>query len=148
MRKFVDEYLPIILLYGMGAYFLTDIEDFTPDSLLYPAALAWVLIVLTTFLLIATLLKKITLPKDKEEYVLRKFWIIFFFSIIYAGLVPWIGFTLASMLYCPTTILALGYHRKGLALMISLVTIGLIYAGFKLVLKVPLPSLTIGGFTF
>lgn len=147
MKKIIDEYFPIALLYGLSAYFLTDIEDFTPDSLLYPKGLAWMLLGLTTLLLVCTLLKKIKLPKSDEDRVPQKFTQIFSLSLVYVFAVPYLGFVLSSLIYCPFTAVTLGYKRKGMALGISTVIVVLIYVGFKMLLKVPLPTITLFGVT-
>lgn len=147
MKKTIDEYFPIALLYGLSAYFLTDIEEFTPDSLLYPKGLVWVLLGLTTLLLVCTLLKKIKLPKIDEDRVPHKFTLIFSLSLVYVFAVPYLGFVLSSLFYCPVTAVALGYKRKGMALGISAAVVVLIYVGFKMLLKVPLPTITLFGAT-
>lgn len=147
LKKYIDEYFPILFLYGMCAYFLLDTEEFTPDSLYYPRGLTWILLALATALLVATLLKKIKLPKAKDEKVVRKFGIIFVSSLVYVAALPFLGFVVSSLLYCPTAALTLGYKRKGMALCVSIVTVALIYVGFRMLLKVPIPTTTIFGIT-
>lgn len=147
MRNIVDAYLPIVLLYGMSAYFLLDTGDFTPDSLFYPRSLAIILIVLNTALLIFTACKKIALPKADGNRVPKKFALIFASSIAYVVAVNFIGFIVSSLIYCPFTALALGYEKKSRAFLISLAVVGVIYVGFKMVLKVPLPTAVLFGLT-
>lgn len=137
----------MLLLYGLSAYFLFDTKDFTEDSLLYPKGLVWILLIFTTLLLIQTVMKKTRLPKEKDEKVIAKFFIIFIFSLIYVFLVPSLGFVVSSMMYCPATAVTLGYKRRGAAFLISAVTVALVYVGFRMLLKVPIPTTTFFGIT-
>lgn len=147
MKKYIDEYFPILFLYGMCAYFLWDTEEFTPDSLLYPQGLVVILLVLTTLLLLATVMKKMSLPKIKDEKVARKFAVIFVSSVLYVALLPFLGFVLSSLIFCPTAALTLGYKRKGMALCVTVITVALLYIGFRMLLRVPIPTVTLFGFT-
>lgn len=147
MKKYVDAYLPVAILFALSAYFLWDTKDFTEDALMFPQGLAWVLLVLTGSLLFATLMKKIPQKIEKDERIPRKFAIIFTTSILYVFSVPHLGFVLSSLLFCPITALSLGYKRKGLVLAVSAVTVALVYIGFKMLLKVPLPTITLFGIT-
>lgn len=147
MKKYIDEYFPIAFLYALSIYFMLDVEDFTADSLLYPRGLAWILLALTTLLLIFTVAKKIRLPQSKDETVSSKFYVIFAASVAYVAMVPFLGFVVSSLLFCPATALTLGYKRKGMAFLISAIAVGLIYVGFKMILKVPLPTMTVFGMT-
>lgn len=145
MKKYLDAYLPLFFLYAFSAYFLWDTQDFTEESLMYPRGLAWILIVLTTLLLLSTFTKKTPAKAQSEEKVPQKFAVIFGASALYVFAVPYLGFVLSSLLYCPTTILLLGYRRKGMALAVSVATVALVYVGFKLLLKVPLPTISVFG---
>lgn len=145
LKKYLDTYLPIAFLYALSAYFLWDTQDFTEDSLMYPQGLAWLLIALTTLLLVTTLLKKIPAKPPQEERVPQKFAIIFAASVLYVFAVPYLGFILSSLLYSPATILLLGYKRKGMALVVSAATVAIVYVGFRMLLKVPLPTLSLFG---
>lgn len=147
MKKAVDEYFPVLFLYGMCAYFLLDTEEFTPEALLYPKILVWILLALTTALLLFTALKKMPLPKSKEEKVPRKFAVIFFASLAYVAALPFLGFVLSSILFCPTTALALGYRRRWMAFCVSAAAVALVYLGFRVLLKVPIPTATFFGVT-
>lgn len=147
MKKYVDAYLPVAILFALSAYFLWDTRDFTEDALMYPQGLAWVLLVLTALLLLATFMRKIPQKIQKDERIPRKFAIILIASILYVFSVPHLGFVLSSLLFCPITALSLGYKRKGLALTVSAATVALVYIGFKMLLKVPLPTVTLFGIT-
>ena len=145
VSRFVDKYLPVALLYGLAAYFLLDTKDFTPDALMFPRILAWSLIGLTTLLLLATLLKRVKLPAAKEDRVPRKFAAIFGLSLVYIAAIHFAGFVISSLIYCPLTAVVLGYRKKARAVLVSVLIVGFIYCSFKYVLKVPLPSVEIGG---
>lgn len=145
LKKYLDAYLPILILYALSAYFLLDTQDFTEDSLMYPRGLAWVLIALTTLLLLNNLAKKLPAQARGEERVPRKFAVIFTASALYVFAVPYLGFVLSSLIYSPATILLLGYRRRGMALVISAVTVAIVYVGFKMLLKVPLPTISLFG---
>lgn len=147
LKKTVDEYLPIAVLYALSAYFLMDTEDFTPASLMYPRGLCWILLILATLLLIFTVMKKIKLPGDKEAFVPFKLGVIVASSTLFVFAVPFLGFTVSSLIFCPVTATLLGYRRKKALFAVTLITVGLIYLAFKIVLKVPLPSLTVLGIT-
>ncbi|MDR2178725.1 MAG: tripartite tricarboxylate transporter TctB family protein [Synergistaceae bacterium] len=147
MTKYLDEYLPIAFLYALSAYFWWDVEDFTADSLMYPRALVGVLLVLTTLLLVFTLMKKMRLPQSKDENSPFKFCVVLAASIVYVFAVPFLGFAVSSLLYAPATALLLGYKRKGMVFFVSILTVVLIYIGFRTVLKVPLPTVTLLGMT-
>lgn len=140
MKRALDTYLPIAFLYGMAAYFLLDTKDFTPGSLLYPRSLAIILIVLNTILLICAAMKKTALPKVDLNRVPKKFALIFLSSALYVVAVYYLGFVLSSLIYCPCSALALGYGKKRRAFLISAVLVGMIYVGFKVILRVPLPT--------
>lgn len=143
----IDAYLPIVFLYAMSAYFLLDTKDFTPDSLFYPRSLAIILIVLNTILLVFTAMKKVTLPKVDANRVPKKFVLIFLSSVAYVVAVNYLGFIVSSLIYCPASALALGYGKRGRAFLIAAILVGLIYVGFKMILKVPLPTAELFGFT-
>lgn len=145
MSQFVDKYLPIALLYGTAAYFLLDTKDFTPDALMFPRILSFCLIGLTTLLLIATLLKRVKLPKTREDRVPAKFAVVSGLSLIYIVAIHFIGFVISSLIYCPLTAISLGYKKKARAVLVSALIVGFIYCSFKYILKVPLPSIEIGG---
>jgi hypothetical protein len=147
MKKYIDEYFPIAFLYALSAYFYLDVRDFPADSLMYPRALAVLLLVLTTLLLIFTLMKKMQLPQSKDENLPLKFAVIFIASVIYVFAVPWLGFVVSSLLYVPTAALLLGYKRKAMAFCVSILTIALICIAFRAILKVPLPTVTLFGLT-
>ena len=147
MKKCIDTYFPIVFLYALSGYFLWDTADFTPDSLMYPRGLAILLIILTTLLLAASLMKKAAAMAVGEEGVRRQFWVIFSFSLLYGILMQFLGFVVSSLIFCPLTALSLGYKRRGMALCVSIATVALIYVGFKVLLKVPLPTVTLFGIT-
>lgn len=147
MKKYIDEYLPIAFLYALSAYFLTDTEDFTEASLMYPRGLAWILLALTTLLLVNTLMKKVKLPAKKDEIVPFKLGVILIASTLYVLIVPLLGFVVSSLIFCIATATLLGYRRKGVMGVAALVTVALIYCSFKVILKVPLPTLTMFGIT-
>ena len=112
---------------------------------MYPRGLAWVLITLTTLLLLSSLTKKTPSKVREEERVPRKFAVIFTASVLYVFAVPYLGFVLSSLIYSPVTILQLGYKRRGMALVISAATVAIVYVGFKMLLKVPLPTISLFG---
>jgi len=148
MRELIDDYFPIVFLYGLSFYFLFDTEDFTEDALMYPKGLVWVLLVLATVLLILTVSKRITVSRGKkDEKSRRKFSVIFLFSLLYVAAVPFLGFTISSVVFCFLSPLLLGYEKKGTAFVVSVITVALIYVGFKMFLKVPLPTMTFFGIT-
>ncbi|GHS93641.1 hypothetical protein AGMMS50276_04620 [Synergistales bacterium] len=147
MKKYIDEYLPVALLYALSAYFWFDVADFTESSLMYPRGLVAILLVLTTLLLVCTLLKKVKLPKSKDENVPFKFGVIFVSSVIYVFIVSFFGFVVSSLIYVPLTAFLLGYKRKGLAICVSVAAVALVYISFKTLLKVPLPTITLFGIT-
>ena len=143
----VDAYLPIAFLYAMSAYFLLDTKDFTPDSLLYPRSLAIILIVLNTVLLAVTAMRRVSLPKADANRVPKKFAQVFLSSIAYVVAVNFLGFIVSSLIYCPATAIMLGYEKRWKAVLISAVLVGMIYVGFKMILKVPLPTMRLFGLT-
>lgn len=145
MKKTLDMYLPIILLYVLSAYFLLDTEGFTPDSLLYPKILSCALIVLNTLLLILTVAKRITIPKEDADRSQRKFFIVLGTSVAYIASIRFIGFAISSLIYCPLTAVLLGYEKKAVALAVSAAIIGTVYVCFRLILKVPIPVIDLLG---
>jgi hypothetical protein len=147
MKKYIDDYFPIVFLYGLSAYFWLDVKDFTADSLMYPRGLVVALLVLTTLLLIFTLMKKMTLPQSKDENSPFKFCVIFAASVVYVFAVSFLGFVVSSLLYVPAAALSLGYKRKGMVFFVSILAVVLITIGFKAILKVPLPTVTLLGMT-
>ena len=140
LRKIIDNYFPIVFLYGLSAYFLMDTKDFTHDSLLYPKNLAIVLIVLNTILLGLTILKRVPLPKIDENKVPKKFVIIFLSSVLYVAAVKYAGFVISSLIYCLLAAIMLGYEKKWKAFLVATLLVGAIYVGFRVILKVPLPT--------
>ncbi|PIE55192.1 MAG: tripartite tricarboxylate transporter TctB [Dethiosulfovibrio peptidovorans] len=145
MSNFFDAYLPIIVLYALGAYFLLDTKDFTEDALRYPQYLAYILLVLSTFLLGATVLKKIRAGRSSDSPSPRRFVIVLCSALLYVPSVWFFGFLIASMVFCPVTALILGYPHKRRAFLVSGVIVTAVYLGFRFLLKVPLPTLTIAG---
>lgn len=148
MREYIDNYLPIVILYALSFYFLMDTEDFTADALLYPKGLVWILLPLATVLLALTVSRKISVVRGKKEETSRvKFLIIFLTSLLFVVAVPFLGFTISAMIFCFLTPIILGYEKKSTAIVVSVVLVALVYIGFKMFLKVPLPTATFFGIT-
>lgn len=145
--KCIDEYLPIAFLYALSAYFVIDTEDFTKASLMYPNGLVWILLALTTLLLALTLAKKVKLPVSKDENVRFKLGVILTSSTLYVFAVAFLGFVISSLIFCPVTAILLGYRRKGILFTVTVITVGVIYFAFKIILKVPLPTIGTFGIT-
>lgn len=147
MNRTIGNYLPIVFLYMMSAYFLLDTKDFTPDSLLYPKSLSYILIALNTMLLVSTVAKRIAEPKESANRVPRKFLIVLLASVAYTICIKPLGFAVSSIIYCPLTALMLGYEKKTVAFITSATVIIIIYVGFRFILKVPLPTFDLFGIT-
>ncbi len=141
VKKFFDLYLPTILLFGLGAYFLTDTKDITPDALIYPRALAILMIVLAAVSFIVALLSyRRETARSDDDKDFKKLALAVTATVAYCGLMPFLGFVTSSFLFCFGLICALGYSRRGVALVVSGTLVALIWLGFRVLLKVPVPK--------
>lgn len=139
--------MPIVFLYALSAYFMIDTEDFTKAAMMYPHGLVWILLALTTLLLVLTLAKKVKLPVSKDENVRFKLGVILTSSTLYVFTVAFLGFVVSSLIFCPVTAMLLGYRRKGMLFAVTAITVGVIYFAFRVILKVPLPTIGTFGLT-
>ncbi len=67
------------------------------------------------------------------------FWILFLLLLAYGGIFPYLGFYVASALFLPITMLALGARKPVTISLTTLGVLGFVYAVFERVLEVYMP---------
>lgn len=132
--------LSAVFLSALGLFFLvyTLISDYQPDSKAIPIVLSLITIFASATLVIATIKGKF----DNEQYDFSKTKSVLWFAItliIYVILVYFIGYYIATFLFCSYTMWATGYRKIKTILIISIVLPILVYFFFETLFSLRIP---------
>lgn len=135
-----DNALVSIFLYIVSIYVLISARSLPPESAKFPTMVAYVLIGLNTIFLYQVLAGKLKQTKRKDDIVPKKMWMIMALSIAYVFTIDYFGYFLLTPIYLLSTMSALGVKNKKMGVIVTVVSVGLIYICFKVLLKVPVPQ--------
>ena len=138
MKK--ENVLVSIFLFIVSIYVLISSRSLPIESAKFPSTVAWALLGLNTIFLYQILMDKIKHKKRKDGIVPKKMWIILGFSIVYIFTVEYFGYFLLTPIYILATMMALGVKKKKMAVIVTTVSVGMIFLGFKVLLNVPVPN--------
>ncbi|MEA4877892.1 MAG: tripartite tricarboxylate transporter TctB family protein [Aminobacterium sp.] len=135
-----DNLIMAIFFYAVAFFFMFSTSGFAEESTKFPQATALILIGLTTLLLFQTFTGKIPASKKKEDVDKKKYGMAAMLSIAYVALVNIVGYVIITPIFLFSLMTCLGYKNKKVAAIVSIVTVALIFLGFKVALHVPIPE--------
>lgn len=128
------------VLYIISIYVLISSKTLPVESAKFPRLVAFSLIILTSIYLYQILSNKLNVAKAKEEVVKKKLWFTIGLSVLYVFTINYIGYFLLTPIYLIATMWVLGVKDKKLMAIVTAISVGLIYIGFKVLLGVPVPN--------
>ena len=141
--------IPSVFLYLLSAYFWIKSYALPIESGKFPRMVAILLTVLVTIHTIQILIKGFKEGKNAEnkenhgkddEFILNRLLFSLGTSVIYVFVINIIGFLLATPIYLVSTMLLLGVNNKKNIAIATMISVALIYVGFKVLLNVPVPQ--------
>lgn len=146
MTSKLENIISCLFIYIISIFFFFSSSNFSSDSAAFPKAIALILIVLNTILLVQTFVKREKVKQKKERERILPIRTIFtaILTIAYILLVNIVGFILLTPIYIFIISSELGYRNKAISIIVALATTFTIYLVFKVVLGVPVPN----GFLF
>lgn len=136
----INNIVSALFMYAVSFFFIFQANGLPEDSAKFPITVGWVLVGLTTLLLVQVFMGKIKASKSKDETIPAKFYISAILSTAYVLLVNVVGYVLLTPVYLFALILGLGFKNVKVAVLVSLVVVALVYLGFKVALGVPIPT--------
>ena len=129
-----------IFLYIVAIYVLINSRSLPIESAKFPSRVAWILLGLNSIFLYQIITDKIKHKKRKDDIIPKKMWTIIGLSVVYIFTIEYFGYFLLTPIYILATMMALGVTNKKLAVIVTAVSMGFIFMGFKVLLHVPVPS--------
>lgn len=136
----IDNIISCVLMYAISSFFIFQAGNFSEGSASFPVTVGWILIGLTTLLLVQTLTGKTGQRKKAEDTIPAKFHLAAGLSVIYVLLVNVAGYIVMTPLYLFALIVGLGFRNMKIAAIISAIVTAFVYLGFKIALGVPIPE--------
>ncbi|NLT95175.1 MAG: tripartite tricarboxylate transporter TctB family protein [Clostridia bacterium] len=128
-----------IFLICVGIVGLFLLKDMPEPPAMFPEILFFLLIFFSTVLLISVL-KNSKDGSEKKEINYYPVLKITGGLVLYTLIIKILGYLLATFLLVIYIILVMGYPKKLITVVVSLVSVSIIFAIFKLLLNVPLPA--------
>ncbi len=134
-----------VLLYGSTADYPQNVQGSTAA---YVRFLAISIGILCAFEVVFCLRRKNITAQDGQETPStsfsvgkhpKSFWMLFLLLLVYAGLFPYFGFYIASAIFLPVTMFALGARKLVTISLSTLGVLGFVYVVFERILEVYMP---------
>ncbi|OUO93182.1 tripartite tricarboxylate transporter TctB family protein [Cloacibacillus sp. An23] len=144
-RVLASLFVPSLVLILSIAYYIESLKADNIDKLLIRPICILIVIFYIYFIAVEYMRwRKRTNYAEKASDVKKnlpyKELILLAFTALYILVIPHIGFVLTSILFMASTLYFLNVRSKEVILCFSIISSALIYAAFKVVLMVPLPS--------
>ncbi len=136
--KIID-YTLYAFFYVASLVFIFNTNDFEGNAANYPRAIAAMVILLTTILVLKELRGKATASKQ-EDTVTKKLYISSILSVLYVGLVAVAGYFIATPIFVISMTQLLGFKKLKATIITCIVLELIVYLAFKVALGVPVPS--------
>lgn len=130
----------IIFIYVVVILFFQQSLGMREDAGTFPRLLSVIIFILNTIYTINFLRGKVKIIKNKEELSILKFYKILVASLVYVILLKLIGFVISSLIFLIGSMKILEVKNFKLNIVISILTIVIIYVCFGLLLNVPMPT--------
>lgn len=138
------EIISIIVIYITAFLFIFQSLSFKGDAALFPQILSVLILVLNTIQLIKVITGNLIKVKKKEDLDSKKLLLILVASIVYVLSLQVLGFVISSLIYLILAMYLLRVENKKAIVVISVLTIVVIYLSFGILLKVPIPKGILG----
>lgn len=140
MNRKTKEIISLIVIYMIAFLFLFQSFGFKGDAGLFPKILSIIIIVLNTIQLVKVITGHLIEIKGKEELDGKKLVVILVASLAYVLSLQVLGFVVSSLIYLILAMYLLRVENKKALVIISVLTIIVIYLSFGVLLKVPIPK--------
>ncbi len=136
--------IAVVFIYAISLFFLVGSFSMKQDAGLFPRLIAIILMIINTLYAINIMRGKAAIKKKTDEVVPQKMTYILAISLGYVLLLRFLGYVIATTIFLPTSMYFLGVKRPKVLLMVTVLTVLVIYISFGLLLKVPMPKSFIG----
>lgn len=144
-KKYIDTILSIgLLILAITLY--KSVDSFRASSIVTTGIYIKFLAISLGLAGIFELIKVFFINKDEKVVFTqnpKRFFFLTILLIIYIILMEYFGFIIASLVFLPLTMRAMGYEKTVLSLIYSILIIAFVYLLFAQVFEIPLPEATL-----
>ncbi len=136
--------IAVVFIYAIALFFLVGSFSMKQDAGLFPRLIAITLMIINTLYAINILRGKAPIKKKIDEIVPKKMKYILVISLVYIILLKYLGYVITTAIFLPTSMYLLGVKRPRTLLVVTVLTVLIIYISFGVMLKVPMPKSFLG----
>ena len=144
MEKFQKKYIAVLIIYIVTFSFFIQSFSMVKDSGLFPRVISGVLIFLNTLYALEIYRGIDNKKKKKDDIVTSKLVGIIALSALYVVVVNFLGYVITTLIYLPATMKYLGITNKKVIVLVSVISVVVIYLCFVILLDVPIPTGILG----
>ncbi len=144
MEKFQKKYIAVLIIYIVTFSFFIQSFSMVKDSGLFPRLISGVLIFLNTLYALEIYRGIDNKKKKKDDIVTSKLVGIIALSALYVVVVNFLGYVITTLIYLPATMKYLGITNKKVIVLVSVISVVVIYLCFVILLDVPIPTGILG----